>query len=99
MKGAKSFRSSLIDTVRKNALAIFSIDSVTELRWYSAHYDRSKIPAIVDLLKDPGRPNEEYPMYPRVLFTDYKVVEEEAFGSPAILKVSQIYPVGFNSHL
>ena len=55
---------------------------------YSADYDRSEIPAVADLLKSPKRLNEQYTLFPRVLFTNYEVVDKELFGSSAILNVS-----------
>ena len=94
LKGAKDFRGSLIDNVRKRATDIFSINSVTA-ECYSTGYDRSQIPAITDLLKSPKKPDEQYALYPRVLFTNYEVVDAELFGSSALLKVSQFYPIDF----
>ena len=88
MKGAKQMRSYLIDTVRKHASVIFSIESAADSKYYSAKYDRSMMPVFSNLLKSPKNPNEEYPTYPRVLFTNYQVIEEELFGSHAILNVS-----------
>jgi hypothetical protein len=96
MKGVKQMRTYLIDTVWKSAPAIFSIGSVTDHNSYSTHYDRSTIPAFVDLLKSPKKPQEEYPTYPWVLFTNYEVVNEELFGSSAILNVCLFHPLGFN---
>ena len=94
--GVKQMRTYLIDNVRKNAVDIFSIDSVTDNKCYSASYDRATVPAIASLLKNPKTPDEQYAIYPAVLFTDYKVVPAELFGSSAILNVSQPFPVGFN---
>jgi len=91
MKGVQQMRIYLIDTVRKKASEIFFIDSAKENQYYSANYDRSTIPALTDLLKSPKKPNEQYAMYPRVLFTNYEVVNEELFGSHAILNVSQLH--------
>ena len=88
MKGTKQMRSYLIDTVRKHASTIFSIESVADSKYYSAKYDRSMMPVFADLLKSPKNPGEQYPTYPRVLFTNYQVTEEELFGSHAILNVS-----------
>ena len=92
MKGAKDFRAYLVDNVRKNAVEIFSIASVTAPNSFSANYDRSQIPVIVDLLKSPQKPNEQYADYPRVLFADYEVVDTELFRSSALVKVSRVYP-------
>jgi hypothetical protein len=89
IKGAKDFRSYLIDNVRKRAVTIFSIKSVTDAGQYSvsASDNRSQVPAFTDLLKNPKKPDEQYAVFPRVLFTDYKVVQAELFGSSALLKV------------
>ena len=89
LKGAKDFRGSLISNVRNEAVAIFAIDSATKLD-YSIGFDRSTKPAIVDLLKSPKKPDEQYALYPRVLFTNYEVTNTELFGSSALLKVTQL---------
>jgi len=93
LRGAKDFRAYLIDNVRKNAVDIFSIASVTTPHSFSKSYDRSQIPVIVDLLKSPINPDDQYAVYPRALFADYKVVETELFGSSALVKVSRFHPV------
>ena len=93
MQGAKAFRSSLIDDVREKAAEIFSIPSITEARYFHAHYDRSQTPAIIDLLKDPSKPEEQFAVYPRVLFANYEVVNSELFKSPALVKVSHPLPI------
>ena len=90
LKGAKDFRGYLINNVRDEAPAIFSIDSVTKEQ-YSASYDRTGMPAITDLLKNPKKPGEEYALYPRILFTNYEVIDAELFGSPAIMKVGSFH--------
>ena len=89
MKGVRQMRTHLIDNVQKKASEIFSINSVKDNYCYSASYDRSTNPVLADLLKSPKKPNEEYPVYPRVLFTNYEIVNEELFGSCAILNVSK----------
>ena len=81
-------RIYLIDTVRKHASPIFSIKSVTDSECDSTRYDHSTAQVFANLLKSPKKPEEEYAMYPRVLFTDYEVVDTELFGSHAILNVS-----------
>lgn len=81
-------RTYLIDIVRKHAPMIFCIDCRAEC--YAARYDRTTTPELADLLKNPKKPQETYPTYPRVLFTDYNVVEKELFGSTAILNVRQL---------
>lgn len=78
-------RTYLIDHVRKHASLILSIGSQPE--WHYTNYDRSTAPELVDLLRNPKKPNEDYPTYPRVLFTNYTVVEKELFGSAAIANV------------
>ena len=89
LKGAKDFRGSLISNVRNEAVAIFAIDSATKLD-YSVGFDRSTNPLIVDLLKNPKKPDEKYALYPRVLFTNYEVTSTELFGSSALLKVTRL---------
>lgn len=78
-------RTYLIDNVRKHAPKIFAIDS--RLEWYSANFNRSSMPELVKLLKNPKQPDETYPLHPRVLFTDYEAIEKDLFGSVAILNV------------
>ena len=90
LKGAKDFRGYLIHHARDEAPVIFSIGSVTREQ-YAANYDRTGISAITDLLKSPKKPNEQYALYPRILFTNYEVVDTELFGSSAITKVSLFY--------
>jgi hypothetical protein len=53
----------------------------------SASDNRSQMPAFTDLLKNPKKPDEQYAVFPRVLFTDYEVVQAELFGSSTLLKV------------
>ena len=89
MKGVKAMRINIIDTVRKNTSKIYSIPSATDNTYYSTNYDRSTVPAFLSLLKSPKQPDEAYTTYPQVLFTNYKVSDEELFGSSAILNVSQ----------
>ena len=62
LKGAKDFRSYLIDNVHKRAVTIFSIDSVTNAGQYSASASDncSQMPAFMDLLKNPKKPDEQY---------------------------------------
>lgn len=86
MVGAKDFRSTLVSNIRDEAVAIFSIDAMTK-QSYSLGYDRSTNPTITRLLQSPKRPDDQYALYPRVLFTNYEVANTELFGSPALLKV------------
>ena len=79
--------------MRKNAVKIFSIDSVTTPHFFFASYNHSQIPAIIDLLKSPNKPDEQYVLYPRVLFPDHKVAKVDVFRSGALLKVSWLYPI------
>jgi hypothetical protein len=90
MKGVRQIRTYLIDNARKYGPKIFGLDLKAD--YYSTEHDRSTVPVFVDLLKNPKKPQEPYPMYPRVLFTDYKVVDKELFGSTAILNVSE-FPI------
>lgn len=89
MHGAKDFRATLVSNVRDEAVAIFSIDGMTKSD-YALGYDRSGKPAIVDLLKSPKKPDDLFAFYPKVLFTNYEVVNAELFGSSAILKVGSL---------
>ena len=93
MKGVKAMRIYVIDTVRKSASKIFSVPSATDNTYYATSYDRSTVPAFVDLLKSPKQPHEAFAIYPRVLFTNYEVVDKELFGSSAILNVSQSHSI------
>ena len=85
MKGVKQMRIYLIDHSRKHGPKIFGLSAKAE--YYAMNYDRSTTPEFVELLKSPKKPDEIYPMYPRVLFTNYEVVDKELFGSSAILNV------------
>ena len=85
MKGVKQMRVYLIDNARKYGPKIFSISCDAEC--YSTNYDRATTPEFVDLLKNPKKPHETYPTYPRLLFTNYEVINRELFGSTAILNV------------
>ena len=78
-------RIYLIDNARKHAPKIFPAGPNAEC--YATNYDRSTVPEFVDLLKNPKKPQEAYPTYPRVLFTNYVVVDKELFRSDAILNV------------
>ena len=86
MQGVGQMRSYLIDNVRKNATKIFHGLGV-EAECYSSSYDRSTTPVFVELLKSPKKPDETFATFPRVLFTNYEVVDRELFGSIAILNV------------
>ena len=93
MKGVGQMRIYLIDTIRKHASTVFGLGPMVDSGWYSSGYDRATVPLFTDLLKSPKKPHEVYPAYPRVLFTDYEVVDRELFGSAAILNVSRLHPV------
>ena len=97
MHGAKDFRATLVSNVHNEAVAIFSIDGMTKLD-YTLGYDRSTKPAIVDLLRSPKKPDDQYALYPKVLFTNYEVVNAELFGSSAISKVRSLSVPGFYCH-
>jgi hypothetical protein len=45
----------------------------------------------VNLLGSHKKKDEQYALYPRVLFTNYEVSDTELFGSPAILNVSLFF--------
>jgi hypothetical protein len=71
---------------------------VTEVGYYAASAGsyRSQMPAFANLLKDPKKPNEEYAVFPPVLFTNYEVVKTELFGSAALLKVHHFNTISLN---
>jgi hypothetical protein len=54
------------------------------------------MPMFANLLKDPKKPNKEYTVFPQVLFTNYKVVKTELFGSAALLKDSHFDIISLN---
>ena len=93
MKGVKQMRTYLIDGVRKHGSQIFCTGLPGE--YYTTNYNRSAVPRFVELLGSPKKPDEVYPAYPRVLFTNYEVVEKELFGSTAILNVRPSHPHSF----
>lgn len=76
----------MISNIRDEAALIFAIPGM-EKEHFAIGRDRSEFPAITDLLKSPKSQGEEYALFPRVLFTNYEVINSELFGSPAILKV------------
>ncbi|KAF9793538.1 hypothetical protein BJ322DRAFT_1017019 [Thelephora terrestris] len=87
MMGAKSARTALIDTVRKNASRIFAIRLVTDVEMYAKCYNRSTVPVFANLLKSPKNPDETYATYPCILFKNYEVDNRGLFGSVAILNI------------
>jgi hypothetical protein len=91
MKGVKQLRTYLVDNVRKHGPKIFCINPKAEC--YASSYDRSTTPEFVDLLKNPKKPLDAYPVYPRVLFTNYEAIDKELFGSIAILNVCLSHPI------
>ena len=91
MMGVKQMRTYLIDNVRKHGSKIFHIGPAAEC--YATNFNRSTVPEFVELLKNPKKPDDPYPAYPRVLFTNYEVVNKELFGSTAILNVRCSHPV------
>lgn len=97
MVGAKEFRSTLVSNIRDEAVTIFSINGMTRLD-YSLGYDRSTNPVITSLLKSPKKPDDQYALYPRVLFTNYEVVNTELFGSSTLLKVMLFSALGSRHH-
>jgi hypothetical protein len=86
-------RIYLIDTVRKHASKIFALNPPIDVQVYAKDYDRSTIPALVELLKSPKKPDELHATYPRILFKDYTVDNAKLFGSVAILNVSPFHLV------
>jgi hypothetical protein len=87
MNTARNKRSYLIGTARASAPTIFSqVDGVPP-ECYARKYKRSEVPELVDLLKSPRKPEDQYALYPRVLFKDYEVTNEGLFGSSAISNV------------
>lgn len=86
MQGAKNFQATLVSNVRDEAVAIFSVDGMTKPD-YALGYDRSTKPALIDLLKSPKKPDDQYALHPKVLFTNYEVANMQLFGSSAISNV------------
>jgi hypothetical protein len=89
-------RIYIIDNVRSHAFNIFRLSSNPEC--YKTAYDRSTTPEFVDLLKNPKKPDKAFPPHPRVLFTNYEVVDKELFGSVAIQNVCRLHPRPFSRH-
>jgi hypothetical protein len=83
-------RTRLIDTVRKHASQILSLNPAVDAVCYTRGYNRTTVPAFSNLLKS-SKSNEEYALYPRVLFTSYEVNNAELFGSHAILNVRRFF--------
>ncbi|KAF9779196.1 hypothetical protein BJ322DRAFT_1172217 [Thelephora terrestris] len=87
IKGAGHSRIYLIDTVRRNASKIYSLGPTISVDFYSKDYHRATVPMFVNLLGSHKKKDEQYALYPRVLFTNYEVSDTELFGSPAILNI------------
>ena len=82
-------RRYLIDNARKNAPHIFSEVGTVPLGCFAKNYDRSAVPALANLLKNPHKSDEEYPTFPQILFKDFDGAEDsKLFGSSVISKVS-----------
>ena len=88
--GADAQRSYLISTVRTAAPNIFPVATTPGL--FSRGNDRSTDPAIMSLLQNPGKPDDTYPRYPRVLYKDSVVSGRNVFGGSAIVNVSRMFP-------
>lgn len=82
-------RVYVISNVRKTASNIFPI-APQPTAVYATGYDRSKVPEIVALLRNPGLPAEDYPRYCSVLYKDGVIKGTGIFGSKAILNVSPL---------
>lgn len=81
-------RIYLISNVRKAAPNIFPIPADAQV--YATDYDRSQIPEIVALLRNPAKPTEAYPRYCSVLYKDGIIAGSGIFGGVTILNVSQL---------
>lgn len=80
-------RTYVISNIRKAASEIFPIDAKQEV--YATRYNRSQVPAIVTLLRNPNKPSEAYPRYCSVLYKDGVIRGSGIFGGVAILNVSR----------
>lgn len=90
VEGVDGQRNYIISNIRQHAPAIFAlgIDPAS----YAADFDRSEIPEIVKLLRNPNKPTEAYPRYPSILYKDGVIAAGNLFGSTAIMNVSQLTP-------
>lgn len=82
-------RSYIISNVCTNASAIFPL--AAEPKVYSVGFDRSGVPEIAALLRNPSQPAETHPRYCSVLYKDGVIAGSNAFGSVAILNVSRLF--------
>ena len=80
-------RAYIVSRVRGNAPNIFAVDVKPGV--YTKAYDRSEVPAIVTLLRNPKLPDEPYPRYCAVLYKDGFIAGSNVFGGTAIVNVSQ----------
>ena len=79
-------RAYMIDTIRKNGSSIFTIPGLSGPEFRTS-YDRSTVPAFVNLLKSPNAPADQFATYPRVLYEDFDTTKL-LFGSQVITNVS-----------
>ena len=88
-------RTYIISNIRKHAASIFPIEVKADV--FATNFDRSQVPEIVTLLRNPNRP-ELYPRHPTVLYRDSAVMAGNLFGGMAIINVSTLtlFPCGLS---
>lgn len=91
-------RSYIISNIRNCARDIFLISTAAEYRVdiYKRGFDRSGIPEIMEALKNPTKPNENYPRFASILYRDGIIKGSHLFGSEAIINVIY-FPLAFLS--
>ena len=85
--GAKSMRSYITSNIRSNAESIFPIDARQGV--YAVGFDRSGVPAIISLLRNPKIPAETHPTFCSVLYKDGIISGSKIFSGVSILNVSR----------
>ena len=81
-------RSYFINNIRRNARDIFPVDVGPGV--FAKSYKRTKVPEIMDLLRNPKKPGEGYPRYASVLYEDGIISGKNVFRSSTIINVSQL---------
>ena len=80
-------RAYIINNIRKNARDIFPVEVGSGV--FAKSYNRTKIPAVMSLLRNPKKPGEDYPRYPSVLYRDGVITGSNVFRSSTIVNVSR----------
>ena len=89
LAGAELMRAYIISNIRKNARDIFPVQVGPGV--FGKGYKRTQDPAIMGLLQNPKKPNEDYPRYPPVLYKDGVITGKNAFRSSTIVNVSRLH--------